>query len=234
MASSALQGAVKAALFKSPAARGAAVAAVQGAVAQRVSQLTTPASERIAWDVYQWPHPRLGILHLDLAELATKRPALYPLVRQLYVWWVAVMCALGLNFADSLVLVSTIKGGAYSALSPFFSFLTFLSLGSSAFTVMRFWYHGACESNGRSKTIARAVLCVLDFMWLLFALMPSNNVLGIAGFAQSSRHERAAAEGTASGALAYWQAATVLESLAFFGLLCWSAFLTFRLFTDKA
>ncbi len=228
----ALTGAVKAALFRSPVARGAALSAVQGAVAQRVAALATPPSERIAWDSYNWPHPSIGVVHLDLAELLAKRPAEHGLVRQLYWWWGACVAALALNLVDSLVLVSVVRGGAaYSPLAPFYSVLSLLSLGGAAFTVLRAWYHGACESSGRSKTIARGVLALLCFFWLLYALMPSGNVLGLAGFAQSARHEHALSDGTPAAAVTFWQAATAYESLIFAALFGWSCYLAYRLFT---
>lgn len=234
MAAAALQGAVKAALFKSPVARTAALSAVQGAVSQRVSALTTPASERIAWDAYNFPHANIGLLHLDLAELLAKRPAQHALVRLLYWWWAAVLVALTLNLVDNLVLVSIVRGAAYSNLAPFFSVLSLLSLGSAAFSVLYTWYHGVCEASGRSKTIARALLCLLCFFWLLYALMPSGNVLGLAGFAQGARHEHALSDGTPAAAVAFWLAATAIESLCFAALCGSSCYLAYRLLTHAS
>lgn len=229
-----LKGAVKSALFKSPVARGAAMVAMQGAVATRIAQVTTPASEKIAWDVYNWPHPRIGMLHFDLVELQTKKPAFYPLVSQMFFWWLTVIGMLVLNLVDAIVLSSVVKGSAFGGLTPFFSFLTLLSLGSTSFVAVRAWYHGVCENSGRSKTVARAILAVLDFLWLIFFVMPSGNILGLVGFAQTARHEHALADGTSGGAVAYWQAATVIESLGFLGLLGWTSFLIYRVFTFSA
>lgn len=216
--------------------RKVAMQTVQSQIEQRVAAATTPAAERIAWDDYNFPlkrvHPQLGWIHYDLAELATKKAAVYPLVLQLNRWCIFIIALLLVNFIDSIVLASIIKG-AYTSVAPLEAFLCVASLGSTSFVVVHRWYHGACENSGRSKTIARALLVMLAFFFLLFALMPSGNINGIVGLAQKARLQHAEDAGTSAGAIAYWQAVIVLESLAFFAATGWSGYLIWRLFSDK-
>jgi hypothetical protein len=182
-------------LAGSGAARGLAVATLQSRVQETVAAATTAPSERIDWAAYNWPGPKpFALVHLDLAELEAKRPAAYPLVLQLWRWAIAVNVLLLVNFLDACILTGIIKGSAYSPLAPFFSILTWLSMGSSSFATMHRWAYGAAENSGRAKTIARVLACVLAFMFLLFVLLPSGNIQGLAGLAQGGRHAHAAAE----------------------------------------
>ena len=228
-----------AALFRmaggSGMARGLAMGAVTGAVAAKVTAMQQSATNtKIAWEEKQWPHPNVGIVHFDLAELAEKRPAVLGIVRGLYHWWKLLLGVLVLNLIDSVVLTSTLSGSEYSALSIFFSFLCLATMGPLGFVAVFCWYHGDAEGSGRSKTIARVCLGLLLFLCFLFVWLPSGNINGIVGLAMTARIQAAVNAGSATAAVGYWQAVMVLESLAWGVTFGWGAYLVYRVMAGKA
>ena len=206
-------GLVKGAL-SSAAARTFALGSLQARAESAVRSATTPAAERITWDAKDWPHPRAGLVHWDVAELRTKRPSEHALARQLQRWALAV-CAVGaVNLLDSIVLATIIRGGAYEPLAPLYALLTLTSIGGGALATAWAWYHGVAESAGRSKTAARVGLGVVTLAVSLFAISASGNLNGVVGFAQSSRVASAVAGGSGGGAIGFWHAVMAIESLA--------------------
>ena len=212
-------GALRGVLAGSSMARGLAVASVQARVESSLRSATTPSSDKVDWTHKNYPTSRLGLIHYDLDELRMKRPAEHALALLLLRGAYAVCAMTLLNFIDAIALCSVLRGAAYDPLAPLYSLMTLGAIGPGALAAAWLWYHGVCESAGRSKTAARALLGLLCFLFLLFALTPSGNLHGIAGLAQTARAEHALAAGSGAAAVAYWHAVTVLESL-FWGALC--------------
>jgi len=172
--------------------RQAATAAVKDAVASRFATATTPAANKIDFTVKNWPHPRAGLLHFDLAELREKRPALARPVAWALWSFVAFSLVAVLNFVDTIVLTATLRGSEYSHLALFCSFMLILTLVPAGWAAVWLSYRGSVESRGRDKTVARVLQGVLVTCVFFFVFVPSGNLLGIIGLALQSRFQSAA------------------------------------------
>lgn len=137
------------------------------------------------------------------------------------------MILLSINALTTFVLTVTGQP-AYSGVNLLASLAWFVVLGVSYMAFVYKAYHGWAENSRVSQLIARALIVLTVTLALIQCFGAFGNINGWAGFA-SGRYSKAAAEGMAPGVVSYWQAMTVLESLAWLGNIGVQMWMTYRM-----
>jgi hypothetical protein len=118
------------------------------------------------------------------------------------------------------IVLTGAGGGGYSGVNILYALICLFLLSVLGMVAVYKNYHGIAEGSGRSKTISRVLVLILIVLLLIEAFSGFGNINGLAGFG-GARFPDAEAAGAPAGALAYWKAMTVLESLMWLGSLGW-------------
>lgn len=223
----------------SGAVRGMVASSVKEAVSNKIAGVT---QAKIAWEVKNWPAARMGFTHFDLPELKAARPPeshpeTYRLVLLLYGWWCGMTGLLSWNILSSIILTSTIKGGAHPQLAILYSLVEFGIMSPVGLLTLLKGYHGWAENAGRDKTIVRVSVPIFLLISFVFAIVCTGNVNGLAGLGSSAMFATATAAGTSAGAIGFWKAMMVIESLGWLGcsgVLGWITYIVFLPLITKA
>ena len=140
----------------------------------------------------------MGFTHFDLPELKAARPPeshpeTYRLVLLLYGWWCGMTGLLSWNILSSIILTSTIKGGAHPQLAILYSLVEFGIMSPVGLLTLLKGYHGWAENAGRDKTIVRVSVPIFLLISFVFAIVCTGNVNGLAGLGSSAMFATATA-----------------------------------------
>lgn len=137
------------------------------------------------------------------------------------------MILLGINAVTTFVL--TVSGQpAYSGVNLLAALAWLVVVGVSYMACVYKAYHGWAENSRVSQLIARALIVVTVTLALIQCFGAFGNINGWAGFA-SGRYSKAATDGMPAGVVSYWQAMSVLESLAWLGNIGVQLWMTYRM-----